>query len=96
MVDQELLNAYYALVERIEKRDFPCARKAALQLAACAQKLMNPEDARQEYRDAKKNLCFAMFLCAFGNSKIESDVASGIMRDAMIIAGVTDDILSEA
>ncbi len=96
MVDQELLNAYYMVIENIEKRDFPCARKAALQLAACAQKLMNPEDARQEYFDAKKNLCFAMFLCAFGSSKIEGAMASDIVRNALIIAGVTDDILSEA
>lgn len=99
MVNQELMGAYYAMIENIEKRDFPCAHEAALKLATCAQKLMSPEDARQEYLDAKKNLCFGIFLCAFGGSKIESDVASGIMRDAMIIAsalgGVTDDVLSE-
>lgn len=101
MVNQELMNAYYAIVENIEKRDFPCARKAALQLAACAQKLMNPEDTRQEYLDAKTNLRFGIFLCALGGSKIEGAVASDLVRDALIIAvalgGVTDDdVLSEA
>lgn len=98
MVNQELMGAYYAMIENIEKRDFPCAHEAALKLASCAQKLMSPEDARQEYLDAKKNLCFGIFLCAFGSSGIEGAIASEIVRDALIIAsalGGVDDVLSE-
>ena len=101
MVDQDLMNLYFALVESIEKRDFSHARKAALKLASYAQKLVSPESTRQEYLDAKESLRFGIFLCAMGSSKIEKTMAPGLVRDALTIAvalgGVTDDdILSEA